>query len=102
MNRLFNTSIELKSNESEIELKDSMKLEYYLLESILENYDELNGKATFGIEVIKKHGESVLECSKIENIFCSKEDTQNLLNMFARNSVTPVSMKYVLDDMLGA
>jgi Family of unknown function (DUF6514) len=78
-----------------------IKLEYYLLESETDEIDDLRGKKIFGIEVVKKMQGIEDEIKSYKDISCCEESTQNILNKLAINSVTPLGLPYVLDDLIG-
>ena len=81
--------------------KYPIKLEYYLLESEMEENGDLSGKKIFGIEVVKKmHGQED-EIKSYKDFSCCEESTQYILNKLAINSVTPLGLPYVLDDIIG-
>jgi hypothetical protein len=99
--RKLEKQVELTGDENQMLFKFPIKLEYYLLESEMDESEELKGRKTFGIEVIKKTQGNSDEIKSFTNVSCSMENTQNLLNKLAANSVTPMGMSYVLDDILG-
>ncbi|NLK20854.1 MAG: hypothetical protein GX308_01940 [Epulopiscium sp.] len=79
-----------------------IQLEYYLLEnqgteigSIIKNY---------GIEIVKKRshfGETIyIETDKIECLTYDKEKAKEIINKLISNSVTPISMLYIIDDLM--
>ena len=55
----------------------------------------------YGIEIIKKDNGKVLESILIRNIYSKREKSESLIRKLFVNSVTPVSLPYVLDDLLG-
>lgn len=99
--KLLEKKVEISTDENQILFNSPIKLEYYLLESELEQIDELKGIKVFGIEVIKKlHGvedEIISYKDYSSNVF----KTKDLLNILANNSVTPVGVSYVLEDIMG-
>jgi len=85
---------------SQPEIND-VKLEYYLTESDFSIEPDLIPSKVYGIEIIKRSGSSV-DVHKVRNIGFCRECTRNILNTLARNTVTPVSVPFVLDDILGS
>lgn len=81
--------------------KFPIKLEYYLLESEMDEIGDLRGKKIFGIEVVKKMQGLEDEIKSYKDLSCCEESTQYILNKLAINSVTPLGLPYVLDDIIG-
>lgn len=90
-----------------IDLKPSMKceqsviIEYYLLECDLtdEDYDEKN---PFGIEVMKKQmidGVVYREIKTVKHMSDNCQYIKELLKLMKDNSVTPITVGDVLEDM---
>lgn len=73
-------------------------LEYYLVES--EEKVEDNEMVVYGLEIIKKYGEKT-ESKMIRNYSSSMENVRKLISELADHTVTPVSLPFVLDDILG-
>ena len=78
-----------------------IKLEYYLLESEMDEIGDLRGKKVFGIEVVKKIQGLEDETKSYKDLSSCEENTQYILNKLAINSVTPLGLPYVLDDIIG-
>ena len=97
--RYLEKKVEIVSNDNGY--KSPMELEYYLLESNTNEFEELYERKVFGIEIVKKVNEFI-EKGKITNLFCCREKTRSILDKLACNSVTPVSLSFVIDDLLGA
>ena len=78
-------------------------LDYYILEKEV----EIDGYSvnTYGIEICKKskreNNSSYFEYRKIFDIFCSEGETIDVIEKLARNSVTPICMQEVLEDLIG-
>lgn len=81
--------------------KNPIELEYYLLESNINDIDELKGKKVYGVEIIKKVNDIRVENNSVQNLFCCKESTKYILNKLANNTVTPVGLPFILDDIIG-
>ena len=84
------------------EFTNEFELCYYLVESEVDYIRELEGKKVYGIEIVKKDSDGTHESELIRNISCSKESTEKLLVKLFNNSVTPVTMPCIIDDLLGA
>ncbi|MCX8130220.1 MAG: DUF6514 family protein [Clostridia bacterium] len=101
VNRLIEKRIELIPDEHIIGFKSPMKLEYYLIESKLDDMDELSGKKVYGIEIIKKVDGMKDEVKAVKNLSCNIEKTKDLFEKMVKNFVTPIGLPFILDDMIG-
>lgn len=101
ISRCLEKKIELVPEEGPLGLKGSIELEYYLIESEVNYIEELKGKKVYGIEIVKKSDGKPEERQIIRNIFCSRENTKYILEKLAYNSVTPIELPYILDDIIG-
>lgn len=77
-----------------------MQLEYYLIESDHNQGYDCYGDKVYGIEVVKKDSDYYAESELIRNLSNSKEDTRDILNILAKNTVTPVQLSSVIDDLM--
>ena len=77
-------------------------LEYYLLESEIDDIEELKGMKTYGIEIVKKEENGEIETAAIKNIFNTINETAELIKTLSNNNVTPVTLNYILDDIIGS
>ena len=93
--------LEIYLEKENDERDDSFLLEYYLLEHVITGFDELDGKTAYGIEIVKKAMGKDDETATVKNLSCCKEKVVKILENLSHNTVTPVGMPYVLDDMLG-
>ena len=98
--RLLEKEIEITTDENRILFNCPIKLEYYLLESIIEENDDLKGKKVFGIEIIKKIKGVNDEVKSFVEFSSNFEKTKNILDILANNSVTPIGLPYVLEDFV--
>lgn len=84
---------------------NAIYLEYFLIESEIEDIDELKGMKTYGIEIVKKTDEtfadSFAESAAVKNISTSKNKTEKIIQLLSDNYVTPVALDYVLEDIVG-
>ena len=78
-------------------------LDYYILEKEV----QVEGIciSRFGLEIYKrahrKDGTPYAEYRKIFDVFQTEAEANEVLNLLARNTVTPISMKEILEDLLG-
>ncbi len=78
-------------------------LDYYILEKEV----QIEGFSvnTYGIEICKRdkreNNSSYFEYRKIFDIFCTEAETMDVLDKLSRNSVTPICMQEVLEDLIG-
>ena len=77
-------------------------LEYYLIKhSVLDLSPRLN-LFTYGVEVVKRSCDDgeVLETKLISDVCCSVMRMNDMISVLARNTVTPVGLHDVLEDLL--
>lgn len=87
-------------DETRLKLKEPIVLEYYLVDRIIEDED-IKKKRTYGVEIVKKIGNRCVEKELIHNITCDRKKAVELLNKCAENTVTPIGIRYIVDDMIG-
>jgi len=97
LEKSFEINLEKENNERD----NSILLEYYLIEDVITGFDELDGKTAYGIEIVKKPVGKNDETATVKNLSCCREKVIKILELLSRNTVTPVGMPYILDDMLG-
>jgi len=97
LEKSFEINLEKENNERD----NSILLEYYLIEDVITGFDELDGKTAYGIEIVKKSVGKNDETATVKNLSCCREKVIKILELLSRNTVTPVGMPYILDDMLG-
>ena len=100
LNRVLEKYVKVAKDEKDTENTGWFELEYYLLESMPECGDPEFDRTAYGIEVIKRMDDGSLEQKKFEGIYTDKRRTQELIDILAANTVTPVSLPYILDDLL--
>lgn len=78
--------------------KDNLVIEYYLIDNVTQGINE--EKKGYGIEVVKKNNgiEKEIEC--IEYYSGDLRETEEFLEVLAVNEVTPISVRYILEDIL--
>lgn len=78
-------------------------LDYYLLSKELQIED--CSVVRFGIEIYKRgrrpNGNRYFEYRKIFDLFGTAEEAVEVLELLSRNTVTPISLQEVLEDLLG-
>ncbi len=78
-------------------------LEYYILEKEI----MIDGMCinTYGVEISKlfkaEDGVVYKEYRKIFDIFCTEREAEKVLEKLARNTVTPISLLDVLENLIG-
>ncbi len=100
INKYLERKVEMLPEETTGTASD-FELEYYLLESEVNELAELAGKTVYGIEIVKRNGNGSLESELIRNFSCCMENTRDLLTKLAEHTVTPVGLHFILDDMMG-
>ena len=99
VNKYLESKIRL-NHDSIVNLKNSdIELEYYLIENTSQN--EPFNKKKYGIEILKRDSNKCIESEIIKEFSKSKEDVTNILNKLSKNTVTPSSVLFILDDILG-
>lgn len=94
-NKLF-----LKEGEEGV-LSCPIELEYYLVESDYNTIEEADAKKTYGICIIKKTNEQFIEGKLISDFSCCISKTKEVLKTLAENSVTPITLYNILEDIVG-
>lgn len=78
-------------------------LEYYVLAR--ETYVEGTSANTYGIEVLKRSQTPFhtlrVEYRKIFDIFCSEAEAADAALVLARNTVTPISVRDIIEQFIG-
>jgi hypothetical protein len=94
-----------KCREAEREIFDEtqgnkMELVYYLLTSETDDYENDSDMRIYGIEIVKKVQGLPSESIGFENVHSDKEKIKKIIALLAENTVTPVSLPDILDDLL--
>lgn len=92
--------IVLDSNQDSNVDKD-FELEYYLTESNIENGNIHSNSYVYGVEIVKKENNLLVEKKLFSDISINKEETETIIHKLAGNSVTPMALPYVLDNIIG-
>ncbi|HHW31820.1 MAG TPA: hypothetical protein GXX20_09150 [Clostridiaceae bacterium] len=87
--------------------KDLMELEYYLTESDEFEPDEIESynleiDKQYGVEIVKIVNGTMIENKLIKNLTNCRDQALEVLKKLIYNTVTPMSMLPILDDLLGA
>lgn len=101
ISKFLEKRIEIIPQEITEEPGNPLELEYYLVECDSMEEECSEAQKGYGIEIIKKDNGKVLESILINNIYTKREKSESLIRKLFINSVTPVSLPYVLDDLLG-
>ena len=99
MKKTHFTTKEVKANP---EIPKPFILEYYITEA--EVTSENICLVLYGIEILKKQncdGLWLCESRGFHDITPSLHEAKDLVNLFAENLVTPVTLEYVLDNSIG-
>jgi hypothetical protein len=100
LNRCLEKKVSLELNESEsFKCNEKMVLAYYLFEIELDNHEEFFGKKAYGIEIVKTINGEFVEKESIKKYSIYKEGALEFLHKLARNTVTPVGLPYLFDDL---
>lgn len=76
-----------------------MELEYYLLESNVDSDNDMSFKKVYGIEIVKRDNKK-FEMKAVQTFSHCREKTINVLSKLANNTVTPLDLPFILDDIL--
>lgn len=93
--------IKLTENEESKSFSEPIELEYYLVESKIDNED-FNGIEMYGIQIVKKIGKDFMESEFVRNITFNKDNAIDMIDKIARNTVTPMTLKYIVYDLISA
>ncbi|NJD04268.1 MAG: hypothetical protein FIA99_17115 [Ruminiclostridium sp.] len=98
-NMYLENKLLLESGE-EVDLDCPIELEYYLVESEISALEELAGKRIYGIGIIKKTVKECCEGELVPDFSCCITRTKEVLKKLASNSVTPIALHSVLEDII--
>jgi hypothetical protein len=99
-NRFLEKCINVGSESESHETKSKFELEYYLIENELDDNGAI--QKVYGIEIVKRMYDGSIENMRYEDIYTNKQKVHELIDVLAANIVTPLSLPYILDDLLGA
>ena len=101
MNRLKKNLFGVVDLKPRLKREQSVLIEYYLTEKEEEDED-FNSKKPYGIEVVKKQkidGVTYREIKRVNDMSDDAENLKKLLSILYRNSVTPITVGDVLEDL---
>ena len=82
-----------------------INLKYYIVEAEFINEELDNPMKGYGIEIVKKEltndDTTSVESMLISNVYCNEKRTEELIDKLAYHTVTPLTLDYILDDMMG-
>ena len=81
-------------------LKEPVVLEYYIVESKVDCRDYLAGRKVYGIGISKTSDNMCFEENLVYNFSCNYDKTKNVVDILAKNTVTPVELIPVLENIL--
>lgn len=93
--------VEIECGESGYQEGNTMELEYYLIESMTDCIGNNGIQKTYGVEIKIKQQGIPGESISFENVYPSREKTMSLIELLAEQTVTPSTLAYVMDDLLG-
>lgn len=101
LSRFLEKRIEIEGQEIRSNPGNVMELEYYLVESSRDHENDATEEKNYGIQIIKKESGTASESIMLRDINPSREETEKLVLLMADNTVTPVTLPYIIDDLLG-
>ncbi len=101
VNRFLEKRVEVDFNDNTLKTGNSIELEYYLLECENTELSDTEVQKTYGVGIVKKHHGILNESKQFANIFNSRDQARSLIENLAQHTVTPTSLLYILDDLLG-
>lgn len=99
--KYLESSVSIISEEQDLNKGKGIQLEYYLLESDAAYADGTGIEKKYGIQIIKKENSGATEEEIITDICNDRSKAIEILDRIARNTVTPMELKFILDDMVG-
>ncbi|MCX7749761.1 MAG: DUF6514 family protein [Clostridia bacterium] len=103
LSKCLEAKLELIPEENWMESKkDHIELEYYMVESKNDEDEELRGRRLYGVEIVKKIGTHSIEKELVRNLSCCEDSAREIIDKLAKNTVTPVGLPFVIEDLLGA
>lgn len=100
ISKFLEKRIEIIPQEITEDSGNPLELEYYLVECDSRE-DGNETQKGYGIEIIKKCNGIISESIFIRDIYTAREKSESLIRKLFVNSVTPVSLPYILDDIIG-
>ncbi|NSW89983.1 MAG: hypothetical protein HPY74_04730 [Firmicutes bacterium] len=102
VNKYFKKRMNVSMKDYLPDFKGPISLEYYLLEcEDYENTYEFGPIIGYGVEVVKVFKNEPVESKSFKNITHCKDTAVNIIDVLAENTVTPIELPYVLDNIIG-
>ena len=101
INKFLERRIKIIPDEGDQGLNKPMELEYYLIESEAYEIDDFRIEKVYGVEIVKKDGESQLESNFVRDLSSSRDGVRSILDLLIKNTVTPVGLPFIIEDLLG-
>lgn len=101
MCKFFEKHVVVEEHECDQRTRNNMELEYYLLESGYDNIDTHETQKAYGVEIVKKQIGQPDEKKQYVDIFPSRDRAKDLIELLSEQIVTPSTLSYILDDILG-
>ena len=92
-------AVPLKQEQSDS--KGSIVLTYTLIAGRYSG-EELPPYDSYGVEIRLSCGERLEDSTVVEDITCDRSEAENLIDRLRRHTVTPVTVRDVIEDYLGA
>jgi len=99
LSKYLESRVEVNLNEESL-ANNRMQLEYYLIESDYSRSYDCCGDKVYGIEIVKKENDYHAESEIIKNLSSNRENTKGILSILAKNTVTPIGLPSILDDLM--
>lgn len=101
ISKFLEKRIEIEPQEITCNSGNPLELEYYLIECDFEKEECIEAEKGYGVEIVKKENGSIMESAIIRSIYNNRENTEDLVKKLAENTVTPITLNYILDDLIG-
>lgn len=101
INRVLESKAEITKDENRDSMGEPIALEYFLLENKIHEFPELFESKIYGIEIVKKMKDQIIEMNSFRDISSYREKTKDLIHMLAKHKVTPISLPEILEDVIG-
>lgn len=101
VSKFLHKRVEIECSESLCQAGNIMELEYYLTESMLDCIGNNDIEKTYGVEIKKKQQGVLGESIFFGNVYPCKKKTMSLVELLAEQTVTPSTLAYIMDDLLG-
>ncbi|HHV97262.1 MAG TPA: hypothetical protein GXX37_12470 [Clostridiaceae bacterium] len=100
--RILERKVSINQDTENYRYEMPIELEYYLLENMASYNDKHREERVYGLRIAKKIGENCYEEKSIMNFSCNIDKTRKFINKLADNEVTPVTLEFIIEDMVDA